>query len=814
MSRQVAAAALLILLFAAFFRYLSIGDLPAGLQHDETAYAVDAVDVMHGARQVFFERSNGREPLFIYLVGGSFSVFGVGVWQMRIVSASIGLLTVAALFRLAFDLFGSRIGLFAMAFIAFGYWPLHVSHTAFRAVTLPLFMTLSALTLWRAVRGRGMLSFAVAGLFFGATMYTYLSNRMLPVLFVAWLLIYVAVVRRTKDLSGGPARNALAGVAVFLAVWTLVFAPLGWYFWTHQDAFLLRSVQVNDFRPIIQDGDFRPLLTDTANTLGMFVIHGDDSWKYNLSGRPVFDLLSGAYFLVGLGLLLYRSFARRVGPIDKILALGLLAWIAVMLVPGAISGESPHFLRTIGAQPAIFLIPALGLDRLLALRVLPVRAIASVSLVTFGSYGSLSAYDVFVRWAGSAEQQAFFRADYREAFAAVSRGIASPIAVGAEYPYDLDPMTMSIIAGRTLEARWFDGQRSQLRPAAGGLILTPRFAEPPGMPAVNEVSIQGKWGQIDSVESASLDLPGNGPASPRFGDALTLTGQQAPAAIRAGEVLTVPLSWQSTGDTIPGDISFSVKLVGPWDSVWAQDDLSPVPPADLRSGDRFTVFHRLEIDPAVAPGIYRLTLQVYRRSNLSVLQVSNAGPSGSPDHFELGRLAIERATPDALRKVTPRFPLEATFGDSATLLGFDLDKPVAAAGESLGLTVYWRADKGGLPDLTTFVHLLHDGEPDKLWGQRDSQPVFGAFPTTDWRQGDVIKDRYDIAIDPAAPAGSYHIAIGLYLRDGGERLPLTPPKLSPQDRLTELLAKIGLPYRPSRVEADRVLLRRNVIERR
>ena len=94
------------------------------------------------------------------------------------------------------------------------------------------------------------------------------------------------------------------------------------------------------------------------------------------------------------------------------------------------------------------------------------------------------------------------------------------------------------------------------------------------MPPAGEVANRGKWGQIDTVDSARLNVPDGASGNPRFGEALLLTGAPAPATIRAGEVLTVPLSWQSISDAVPGDLSFSAKLLGPWDSQPEQGILS------------------------------------------------------------------------------------------------------------------------------------------------------------------------------------------------------------------------------------------------
>src|SRR5262249_53123415 len=85
----------------------------------------------------------------------------------------------------------------------------------------------------------------------------------------------------------------------------------------------------------------------------MFVLCGDADWKYNLANRPVFDPLSAALFLVGLGVALWRR-----GRADR----AALIWWLGMLLPGFLSVAAPQFMRTLGAAPAAVLFAALGLD--------------------------------------------------------------------------------------------------------------------------------------------------------------------------------------------------------------------------------------------------------------------------------------------------------------------------------------------------------------------------------------------------------------------------------------------------------------------
>jgi hypothetical protein len=116
-------------------------------------------------------------------------------------------------------------------------------------------------------------------------------------------------------------------------------------------------------------------------------------------------------------------------------------------------------------------------------------------------------------------------------------------------------------------------------------------------------------------------------------------------------------------------------------------------------------------------------------------------------------------------------PLEVTFGDQIDLLGYDLDRSEMRAGESVTLTLYWRARKTPDDDYTVFTHLLDASGVQR--GGRDNAPVSGTYNTSRWVAGEVIVDTYSIPLEANAPPGEYAIEVGLYQFESGARLPLS-----------------------------------------
>jgi hypothetical protein len=70
---------------------------------------------------------------------------------------------------------------------------------------------------------------------------------------------------------------------------------------------------------------------------------------------------------------------------------------------------------------------------------------------------------------------------------------------------------------------------------------------------------------------------------------------------------------------------------------------------------------------------------------------------------------------------------------------------------------------------TAFVQVIDD-EGIKA-GQVDRIPCDGGCPTTVWRTGDMVGERYDLSIGIDAPPGQYQIISGMYDLASGENLP-------------------------------------------
>src|SRR5262249_60172209 len=100
----------LILLAAAGLRVCQLDRLPPGWRDDEVVETVvHAALIRQGHWLLFFPQAEGHEPLYHYLSAAWISLAGQSLFIVRLLSAFFGLLSVAALYRLARRLFGPPV---------------------------------------------------------------------------------------------------------------------------------------------------------------------------------------------------------------------------------------------------------------------------------------------------------------------------------------------------------------------------------------------------------------------------------------------------------------------------------------------------------------------------------------------------------------------------------------------------------------------------------------------------------------------------------------------------------------------------------
>jgi 4-amino-4-deoxy-L-arabinose transferase-like glycosyltransferase len=160
---------------------------------------------------------------------------------------------------------------------------------------------------------------------------------------------------------------------------------------------------------------------------------------------------------------------------------------------------------------------------------------------------------------------------------------------------------------------------------------------------------------------------------------------------------------------------------------------------------------------ATAPGLYRVELDVDADGIGRIPVLSNENKPIS-DKLFLGPIKVTPAPPSA-EELQRAQPSGAQFANLFALQGYRLDE-TARAGESPGMTLYWKSIAKTDKDYTVFVHLIDSS--GRVRAQVDAQPRGGTYPTSIWDAGEVIRDDYTLPLPRDLAPGEYTIEVGAY----------------------------------------------------
>ena len=126
----------------------------------------------------------------------------------------------------------------------------------------------------------------------------------------------------------------------------------------------------------------------------------------------------------------------------------------------------------------------------------------------------------------------------------------------------------------------------------------------------------------------------------------------------------------------------------------------------------------------------------------------------------------------------PDVGADEVFGGVIRLVGYS----ITPADDRVRIQLYWRSDGAIARDYHFFIHL--DGDDGKGFSQRDGELVEGHLPATRWPKGATVRDESLIAAPPLGQWSRYHLEIGWYDLQTGERLRLPDGRDHPDVPLT------------------------------
>ena len=350
--RTVLILLLLILAVAAFARFYALDTYPHGLQSDEANNGLDALKWLSGASYTpYAETNEGQATLFTYLIALFIQIFGQSVATMRMVSATVGVITVLAFYALARELYDQRIALLTAAMLAADRWHITFSRIVYELVLVPLALSLQILFLIKALRSGRRRWWALSGAMLALGMNTYTAYRVIPFFMLAYFA-YWLIAHRDRW------RQDLEGMGVFAGSALIAVAPLGVYIIRHWAVFLSRMNHISVFRDVEAVGSYAPIWSNLRKVMLMFNFQGDVAALNNLPGAPMLHVVVGVMF--ALGLIWALRWLWKEIPALYLLWFGSIASLAVL----SVVHEAPNARRPIGLIPLIYLLVAVVLTGL------------------------------------------------------------------------------------------------------------------------------------------------------------------------------------------------------------------------------------------------------------------------------------------------------------------------------------------------------------------------------------------------------------------------------------------------------------------
>lgn len=616
-----------VLLAAAFLRYWDLPSHPLGIEHDEVAEVLIAESILAGKHALFFTEAYGQEPLFLYLVAVTRALLGRNVLAVRFVSASAGLLTVAACARFAWRAFGERVALVAAVGVGLSFWPVFWSRVGLRGMLLPLAISLGADALWALLQGRHRTrSTLLAGLWFGLSAYTYLAARGVPL-----VLLGLAVLLSAFD--GARLRRHWRALLAAAMLAALIASPLALHLLQNRDA-QTRVYEVDAPLQAVKQGDLGPVLANLPRILGMFTYRGDATERNNLPDRPVFvEPVWALLFLVGIAVALSRFRDVRHSL--------MLTWLGVMLTPSLVTTEAPNFVRTLGALPAVMVILGIGAEWVwqLVQRRRPARTVAMAALLAAVALlnAGLTVRDYFVRWPQVPEVAFVWQRDLNSVATWLDQnGSVRDVTIGGLSASSMDAPSLDLLMQRDdAVVRWCDPGSplgvggGVLVPSRGGTLVVPDVVPlSTGIRKHLETELGVQAVVHRGFVTYQLERPSvSGDPVAIYDEEVSLVALDLPSgATSRGQSVAVLTAW-AVGAGVPGDIKAYVHLLDQSGEVRAQHDGLDCPSQFWREGDLVIQAHALALPDDLLPGSYGVRIGLYDRQTLQPYPLVSGEPS-------------------------------------------------------------------------------------------------------------------------------------------------------------------------------------------
>jgi hypothetical protein len=128
--------------------------------------------------------------------------------------------------------------------------------------------------------------------------------------------------------------------------------------------------------------------------------------------------------------------------------------------------------------------------------------------------------------------------------------------------------------------------------------------------------------------------------------------------------------------------------------------------------------------------------------------------------------------------------VQANLADQLGVIGYEIKPERPTPGGELVVNVHWLALAAMPKVYTGFLHLV--GPDGRLITQDDHELGRGFYRTLCWQPGEVVREKYTLALPKEISAGEYTLRVGVYDFPSLERLAVLSSNVPAQDNTVTL----------------------------
>ncbi len=339
-------------LMGSFFRLYRIHMLPLEMGCDLPLIHANIAQILGGEFPIFFESHPGREGLFFYLTAPLAAVAGLSHTSIKVAAALTGMLTIPVVYWLGREMFDPWTGALAAFLLSFSHWHIILSRVGYRAILMPLLVSLSLLFLVRGLKTGKDIHYVLSALFAGLGLQSYNAFMVVPPV-LGLALVLARLLSRRWQLAIHWHQVVLWAIVVLLAA-----LPLLSYVLENPQRYVYRAAtRVTSIESALPESPALTWLGNVGKAMAMFNYQGDSIYVNNVPRHRQLGFVTAVLFAFGAVYSVLQVRRHQVWLLWLLFAGTMLPSTLALAFPD----EVPSAVRSIGALPFAMLISAIGL---------------------------------------------------------------------------------------------------------------------------------------------------------------------------------------------------------------------------------------------------------------------------------------------------------------------------------------------------------------------------------------------------------------------------------------------------------------------